>query len=128
MLVPGGISMSTAVVDEFIKRARSILTADEQKDLSRRLTEPELQPKVKPQPEVKKNGKDGKKGYVSPDTIWMRDHSGPYGGQYVALENGKLVSTGKGYPDTFANAIKDGAVRPLVTYVPREDEELFGGW
>lgn len=71
---------------------------------------------------------NGKKGCVSPDTIWMRDHSVPYGGQYVALENGELVATGKGYPDTLAHARKAGAIRPLITYVPREDEELFGGW
>ncbi|CAN5566423.1 hypothetical protein BH10ACI2_BH10ACI2_17330 [soil metagenome] len=70
---------------------------------------------------------NGKKGYVSPDTIWMRDHSAPYAGQYVAVENGELVATGKGYPDTLANAKKAGAKRPLVAYVHRKDEEVWGG-
>ncbi len=69
----------------------------------------------------------GKKGYVSPDTIWMRDHSAPYAGKYVAIENGELIATGRGYPDTLANAKKAGAIRPLIAYVHRKDEEVWGG-
>ena len=83
--------------------------------------------KEPPRNETTKSG--GKKGYVSPNTVWMRDHSAPYAGQYVAVENGKLVATGKGYPDTLSNAKKAGAIRPLIAYVFRKDEEVWvGGW
>lgn len=114
--------MATTTVEEFVNKINE-LTDGDRTELLRRLNQP--QPK-KDKP--KKPATNGKKGYVSPNTIWMRDRSGSYGGQYVALENGELVATGKGYPDTLANARRAGAVRPLITYVPREDEELFGGW
>lgn len=108
---------------ETIESQINELTATDRAELLRRLNNP--------QPNVggpKKAATNGKKGYVSPNTIWIRDHSGPYGGQYVAVENGELVATGTGYPQTLAIAIRAGAVRPMITYVPREDEQLFGGW
>lgn len=113
--------MSTTV-DEIVTKINELKDAD-RTELLRRLNKSEPE-----NGDSKKPTANGKKGYVSSDTIWMRDHSGPYGGQYVALENGELVATGKGYPDTLVNARKAGAIRPLITYVPREDEELFGGW
>ena len=69
-----------------------------------------------------------KKGFVHPNTIWVKEHHAKYAGKYVALENGELVSTGKSYPDALANAKKNGVQKPMITYLPREDEELFGGW
>ena len=114
--------MSTTTIDEFVSEINRLADAD-RAELLRRLNQ--SRPKSgKPQ----KQATNGKKRHIDPNTIWMREHSSPYGGQYVALENGELVGIGKGYPDTLANARRAGAVRPLITYVPREDEELFGGW
>lgn len=114
--------MSTTTIDEFVTRINDLADAD-RAELLRRIDRPMPVNGESKKPEV-----NGKKGYVSPNTIWMRDHSARYGGQYVAVENGELVATGTGYPDTLANAKRAGAVRPMITYVPREDEELFGGW
>lgn len=113
--------MSTAVLDKFIKQARSILTADEQKELSRRLNDPEPEPALR----VRKNGK---KGYVSPNTIWMRDQSHKYPGMYVAVKDGEFVAAGRTIRDADIAAKHKGVKRPLLAYVPRGDEELWGGW
>src|SRR6266404_612713 len=114
--------MASTTIEEFVTKINELTDAD-RSELLRRLNQ--TGPK---NGKTKKATNNGNKGYVDPNTIWMRDRSGSYGGQYVALENGELVATGKGYPDTLANARKAGAIRPLITYVPREDEELFSGW
>ncbi|NOT46975.1 MAG: hypothetical protein HOP17_04400 [Acidobacteria bacterium] len=113
--------MSIAIEDLVTKINE--LKGSDRAELLRRLNESEAKNSDPRKPKTNR-----KNGYVSPETIWMRDRSGPYGGQYVALENGELVATGKGYPDTLVNARKAGALRPFITYVPREDEKLFGGW
>lgn len=113
--------MSTVVLEKFIKQARSILTADEQKELSRRLNEPEPEPKQR----IKKNAR---KGSVSPNTIWMRDHSHKYPGMYVAVKDGEFVAAGRTIRDADMAAKEKGVEHPLLAYVPREDEELWGGW
>ena len=119
--------MAAVLVQELLEKVNALSETDRAEFL-RRLNEP-VRKEAKPNG-TKTNGQmQGKqKGYVSPDTIWMRDHSAPYAGKYVALENGELVATGKGYPDTLANARKAGAKRPMITYVPRKDEKLFAGW
>ena len=111
--------MSTAVIDEVVEKMNG-MSYDQRNEV--------LQ-KLKPPSRIEKAKTNGKKGYVSPDTIWMRDHSAPYAGKYVAVENGELFATGRGYPDTLANAKKAGAIRPLIAYVARKDEENWcGGW
>ncbi len=115
--------MSTAVVDEFVNRARSVLSVDEQKDLSRRLNEPE--PRTETHPEVKKNGKNG---YVSPNTIWMRENSYKYRGMYVAIKDGEFIATGRTIKEADIAAKEKGVDRPFLAYFPGEDEEIWGGW
>ena len=94
--------MSTAVIDEVVEKMNGLSHEERQ----------EVFQKLKPPAQISAKT-NGKKGYVSPDTIWMRDHSAPYAGKYVAVENGELFATGRGYPDTLANAKKAGAIRPL---------------
>lgn len=108
--------MSTTVVDEFVKRA-SILTAEERKDLVRRLSEP------KPQPEAKKNGKNRKKGYVSPNTIWIKENKSKYAGNYVALKDGKLIAFGKTIKEADQAARAKGVNDPLLHYILAEGEK-----
>jgi|GEM_PF-6722851 len=110
--------MSTAVIDEVVEKMNR-MSYDQRNEVLQKLEPPTQIEKVKT---------NGKKGYVSPDTIWMRDHSASYAGKYVAVENGELVATGRGYPDTLATAKEAGAERPLIAYVPRTDEEIWGGW
>ena len=76
----------------------------------------------------KKNRKNGSKGYVSPNTIWVKEHRAEYAGKYVALEDGELVGTGKNYPEALADAKKNGAQKPAITYIFPLDEVPFGGW
>ncbi|MFM9903198.1 MAG: DUF5678 domain-containing protein [Pyrinomonadaceae bacterium] len=115
--------MSTAVVDEFVKRARDILTLDELKDLSRRLTEPT--PQVKPKSDAKKSEK---KGYVSPDTIWIKENSHLYRGQYVAIKEGKFVAAGRTIKEADQAAKRIGVTDPLLHYIFPEDYVPWGGW
>ena len=115
--------MSTAVVDDFVKRARNILTSDELKDLSLRLSEDE--PQVQPSPQIKKNGK---KGYVSPNTIWLRDHSAPYKGMHVAVKDGKFVAAGRTLKELDRVLKSMDVDRPLRAYVPRDEDLFWAGW
>jgi len=38
---------------------------------------------------------NGGKGYVSVDTIWVRDNSHKYRGMHIALKDGEWIATGK---------------------------------
>lgn len=112
--------MSTAVVDEIIEKV-SILTKEERVDLVRRLTAPE------PHPSFEKNGNEGKKN-PNPNIEWLKVHRNEVAGQYVALENGELFAKGRLLREVDHEARLKGATKPLLTYVPREDEELWAGW
>lgn len=115
--------MSTAVIEEIVKKANK-MTASERRNLIDRLKE------------VSKSiassavatGTTTKKGYVSPNTEWMRDYSHNYPGMHVALKDGKLIATGRTIKEADMAARSFGVDRPLLAYVPREDEELWGGW
>ncbi len=104
------------ILDEVIEQATQ-LSKEEREKLIRVLQE------QKP-----KHSKNGGKGYVSPETIWVKEHRAEYAGKYVALENGELVGTGKNYPEALADAKKNGAQKPFITYLFPLDEVPFGGW
>ena len=93
------------------------LTSEERRELIRLLQE-----------EENKENRNGRKGYVSPNTIWIKEHRAEYAGKYVALEDGKLVGTGKNYPEALTDARKNGAEKPMITYLFPLDEVPFGGW
>ncbi len=109
--------MSTKVVDEFVKKA-NILTADERTDLARRLSEPESQPEAK---------KNGKKGYVNPNTIWIKKNKSKYAGNYVALKDGKLIAFGKTIKEADQAAKSKGVCDPLLHYILPTDYVPWGG-
>ncbi len=71
---------------------------------------------------------NGKQGLVHPNTIWVKEHRAEYQGKYVALDDGKLVGTGKNYPEALADAKKNGSEKPMITYIFSPDSEPFGGW
>ncbi|NJM52053.1 MAG: hypothetical protein HC846_00875 [Blastocatellia bacterium] len=70
--------MSTAVLDEIVEKTAE-LTDAERRELIRLLQEEEKKPK----PSVKK-------GYVSPNTLWVKKHHAQYAGNYVALKDGEF--------------------------------------
>jgi hypothetical protein len=43
------------------------------------------------QEQKEQNQKNGKQGYVHPNTIWIKEHHAEHQGKYVAVDNGKLV-------------------------------------
>lgn len=68
-------------------------------------------------------------GYVSPDTIWIKEHHHEYAGNYVALKNGELIAYGKTIKEADLKAKEKGVKNSLLTYLPKLDEEIFcGGW
>ncbi len=105
-----------AVLDEIVEKVPT-LTSKERRKLIQLLQEEERKTKT-----------NGKKGSVHPNTIWVKEHRAEYQGKYVALEDGKLVGTGKNYPEALAEAKKNGSEKPMITYIFPLDSEPFGGW
>ncbi len=106
-----------AVLDEMAEKVPS-LTSEERRELMRLLQE-----------EEKKAKRNGKKGSVHPNTIWINEHYAEYAGKYVALKDGELIAFGETIKEADLKAKEKGVKNPLLTYLPREDEEIFcGGW
>ena len=60
--------------------------------------------------------------------LWLANQSGPYAGQWVALDGGRLVAHGTELATVSAAARAAGVDRPLLTHLPPEGELPFGGW
>lgn len=105
-----------AVLDEIIERVPK-LTTDERQKLIRVLQERESKPKT-----------DGGKRNIHPNTIWIKKHYSEYAGKYVALKDGELIAFGKTIKEADLKAKEKGVKNTMLTYLPREDEELWGGW
>ena len=60
--------------------------------------------------------------------LWLANESGPYAGQWVALEGNRLVAHGTELATVSAAARAAGVDRPLLTHLPPEGELPFGGW
>ncbi len=105
-----------AVLDEVIEKIAQFSDEDQDK-LIRILQERKL-----------KSKSNGKKGSVHPNTIWVKENRAEYQGKYVALDDGKLVGTGKNYPEALAAAKQNGSEKPMITYIFPLDSEPFGGW
>ncbi|MGH9946699.1 MAG: DUF5678 domain-containing protein [Pyrinomonadaceae bacterium] len=110
--------MSTAVIDEVVETLNA-MSLEERLEVFQQLKEPPVKTKTKT---------NGKKGYVSPDTIWVRENSHKYRGMHVAIKNGKLIATGRTIKEADQAARAKGIDRPLLTYIPGEDEVIWGGW
>jgi len=105
-----------AVVDEIIKTVIS-LKPEERRKVIKALQEEERKTKT-----------NGAKGSVHPNTLWVKEHHAEYQGKYVAVDDGKLVGTGKNFPEALAEAKKNGSEKPMITYLFPLDSEPFGGW
>ncbi len=98
-----------AVLDEIIEKAATI-TSEERQSLIKLLQEQENKPKT-----------NGGKGYVSPNTVWVRDNSHKYRGMHIALKDGELIATGKTIKEADLKAKEKGVKNPLLHYIPAED-------
>jgi hypothetical protein len=60
---------------------------------------------------------------------WLVEHHSEaekHAGRWIAILQGKMVAEGRTYEQAYRKAIKGRAgATPLVTYVPRKDEELL---
>ncbi|MGH9842343.1 MAG: DUF5678 domain-containing protein [Blastocatellia bacterium] len=60
---------------------------------------------------------------------WLKGNAEEHGGQYVALEEDRLVATGVTFRAAKEAAAAAGKENVFVTYLPKPDEVLqFGGW
>jgi len=105
-----------AVLDEIIKQTARI--SDEERDKLIAVL----------QEQKNKNQKNGGKDFVHPNTIWIKEHHSEYAGKHVALKDGELIAFGNTIKEADLKAKEKGERNAMLAYLPREDEELWGGW
>lgn len=108
--------MSVAILDEIIEKTTE-LSEEERQQLIKLLQEQKSETKT-----------NTKKGYVSPNTLWIKKHRAEYAGNYVALKDGELIAVGKTIKEADLKAKEKGFNKTLLHYIPAENEEVWGGW
>lgn len=107
--------MSTALKDEIAEKVPA-LTSAERRELIQLLQKEESKA-------TQKGGKN-----PNPNIEWLKAHRAEVAGKYVALEDGELIAKGETLREVDQEAKRNGARKPLLTYVARENEELWAGW
>ena len=59
---------------------------------------------------------------------WLSTESGPYAGEWVALDGPRLIAHDERLASVSAAARAAGVAEPLFARVPRDKEIPFGGW
>ena len=113
--------MSTITVERIEKQINE-LTAKDRAELLRRINTPKARSGGSQETAVA-----GRNGYVSPNTIWIRDNSHLYRGQYVAIKDGKFIAAGRTIRDADLAARSLGISDPLLHYVLAEGEVAYCG-
>jgi hypothetical protein len=113
------------VLDEIIEKTAN-LTYEERHELIQLLYEQQMEKQREER--AKKAKSSDKKGYVSPNTIWLKENSHKYRGLYVALKDAELIATGRTIKEADLAAKAKGFNKTLLHYIPAEDEEVWGGW
>ncbi|MBX3291013.1 MAG: hypothetical protein KF855_17015 [Acidobacteria bacterium] len=124
--------MAAVLVQELLEKVNALSETDRAEFL-RRLNEP-VRKEAKPNGS-KSNGQkqEKKKDFVlHPNTVWVKENSHLYPGQYVVLKDGKLIATGRTIRDAHfaakAKGVKD-TKGYLFHYILAEGEEAYcGGW
>ena len=62
------------------------------------------------------------------ELLWLAKESGPYAGEWVALDGPRLIAHGTKLADVSAAAAAAGIAEPFFARVPREKNVPFGGW
>lgn len=117
--------MSIAIINEILEKSAE-LTSEERRELMRLLQEQELEKQAEER--AKKRKPSDKKGFVHPNTIWMKENSHKYKGLYVALYEGELIATGKTIKEADLAAKAKGYPKTLLHRILRDDEEAWCGW
>jgi len=104
------------VLNEIVEKVAS-LTSAERRELIQLLQE-----------EEKKAKRNNKKGFVHPNTIWIKENHAKYAGKHVALKDGELIAVGATIKEVDLKAKEKGVENPLLTYLFPLDREPFGGW
>ena len=105
-----------AVLDEIIKQTEQI--SDEERDKLIAVL----------QEQKNKNQKNGGKGFVHPNTIWIKEHHSEYAGKHVALKDGELIAFGDTIKEADSKAKEKGVKNAMLTYLFPLGEVPFGGW
>ena len=58
----------------------------------------------------------------------MREHSHKYPGMYVAIKDGEFILARRTIKEADIATRELGVERPLLAYVPGENEVVWGGW
>jgi hypothetical protein len=61
----------------------------------------------------------------APAMEWLRLYRKEYGGQWVALDGGRLIAHGPDAMEVYAAAEADGAYLPMITYIEPADALPF---
>ena len=59
---------------------------------------------------------------------WLAENSGPYAGEWVALDDCRLIAHGAKLADVRAAATAAGVPEPFFASVPADSQTPFGGW
>jgi hypothetical protein len=59
---------------------------------------------------------------------WIQANREEYAGLYVALDDDRLVATGKTLPEAAHKAKHAGVEKPFLVRLTSETEVVFGGW
>lgn len=59
---------------------------------------------------------------------WMKANREEYAGLYVALDEDRLIATGKTFPEAARKAKQAGVAKPFLVRLTSETEVVFGGW
>ena len=62
------------------------------------------------------------------ELLWLARESGPYAGEWVALDGPSLVAHGEKLASVGAAARVAGVIEPFFARVPRDKDMPFGGW
>jgi hypothetical protein len=71
----------------------------------------------------------GKTKMTSTETLYLIEHSSEieseFAGLYIAISGERIIASGKTIHEVYETTDKMGIADPLITYVPRQGEELL---
>lgn len=106
-----------AILDEIVEKTEQL--SDEERDKLMQVL----------QEQKNRTQTTGGKGFVHPNTIWVKENHAAYAGKHVALKDGELIAVGDTIKEADLKAKAKGVKNLLLAYLPKEDEEVFcGGW
>lgn len=118
------------VLDEIIEKAAQLSDA-ERRELIQLLQEQEKSSESKNSLSISSVSvllESNNKKNPDSNIEWLKKHQRDYAGNYVALKDGELVAFAKTIKEADIKAKEKGVQKPLLHYIPAQDEEVWGGW